>query len=240
MATKLILEYDGTRFHGWAAQPGLRTVSAELSRALATVLRTEVRLVVAGRTDRGVHALGQVVSYEGPLPPLRSLNSILARDVCVLSAEQAPEGFSARHDALARCYRYRLHTRHAGSSPFERRRALWWPHRADLDALRACAAALVGRHEFSAFTPTASYHRHFTREVLAAAWEREPGDLLTFSIEADAFLRGMNRTLVGTMLEVASGRRTLDDFVALLEGAPRAAAGPTAPPHGLCLESVRY
>ena len=239
-STKLTLEYDGSRFFGWAAQPGLRTVAAELQRALATILRLDVDVTVAGRTDRGVHALGQVVSYDGPPPPLRSLNSVLPRDVGVLSAEEVPDGFDARRDAISRTYRYRVHTRRAGSSPFELRRALWWPHRADLDALQACAAALVGKHDFTAFTPAQTYHRIFERDVLAARWERESAEILAFSIEAPAFMRTMNRILVGTMLEVASGRRELEDFVALLEGAPRAAAGPTAPPHGLYLVSVRY
>src|SRR5690349_24859157 len=117
---------------GWAVQPGERTVQGELEAALATVLRAPVSLTVAGRTDRGVHALGQVCSYEGPLPPLRSLNALLPHDVGVLAAEAAPDGFSARHDARSRSYLYRVHTRAGGPSPFELGRALWWPHRVDL------------------------------------------------------------------------------------------------------------
>jgi tRNA pseudouridine38-40 synthase len=236
--TRLVLEYDGGPFAGWAAQPGQRTVEGELTRALRTVLRVDVSLVVAGRTDRGVHALGQVVSYEGPVPRLRSVNALLPDAVAVLSAEVVADGFSARHDAVSRSYLYRVLAR-PSRSPFEVGRALWWPHRVDLEALEACAAALHGTHDFTAFTPTDTYHGRFDRDVLAASWRRE-GDILEFRIEADAFMRQMNRVLVGTMLEVAGGRRSVESFVRLLGGRPREDAGATAPPHGLYLAAVRY
>ncbi|MEA2291549.1 MAG: tRNA pseudouridine38-40 synthase [Solirubrobacteraceae bacterium] len=235
---KLTLEYDGGPFAGWAAQPGRRTVASELSRALATVLRQEVTLVVAGRTDRGVHALGQVVSYAGPPPKLRSVNALLPPEVSVTAAEVAPDGFSARYDARSRTYLYRLLARRA-PSPFERGRALWWPYRLDEDALQACAAALVGVHDFTAFTPTQTYHNRFWREIKAASWRRE-GDIVEFRIEADTFMRHMNRVLIGTMLEVAGGQRTPESFAALLTGRPRGEAGKTAPSHGLYLASVSY
>src|SRR5918998_1484375 len=154
---RLTVEYDGTPFAGWAAQPGRRTVAAELERALATVLRQPVDLTVAGRTDRGVHALGQVVSYPGPPPALRSVNALLPDEIAVIAAEPAPDGFSARHHALTRRYRYRV----PAPSPFERSRALWWPHAIDFPALEACAAALPGTHDFTAFTPTGGYHQRF-------------------------------------------------------------------------------
>jgi tRNA pseudouridine38-40 synthase len=202
------------------------------------VLRRPVALTVAGRTDRGVHALGQVCSYPGPLPPLSNVNALLPDEIAVTATEELPDGFSARRDARSRTYVYRVLHRPA-PSPFWRRRALWWPHPIDFAALEACAAALRGTHDFTAFTPTETYHTRFQREVLDARWERS-GELLEFWIEADTFMRRMNRILVGTMLEVASGRRSVEGFAELLEGAPRSAAGVTAPAHGLYLASVRY
>jgi tRNA pseudouridine38-40 synthase len=239
---RLEIEYDGAGFRGWARQPGLRTVQGELEAALATVLREPVELTVAGRTDTGVHALGQVASFvtqaEVPTDLTRRLNGIGPDDVAVTAAAIVAEGFNARHDAKARSYRYRLLAR-STPSPFEQGKALWWPHRIDREALDACAAALPGTHDFTAFTPTQNDHVRFERDVLTASWETD-GDVLSFRITADAFMRNMVRILVGTQLEVGSGRRTVESFVQLLQGAPRTAAGDTAPPHGLYLESVQY
>jgi tRNA pseudouridine38-40 synthase len=239
MVSRLLLEYDGRGFAGWARQPGLRTVQEETERALAVVLRADaVRLRVAGRTDAGVHAWGQVASYSGPPVRVASLNALLPDDVAVLSCCEASPGFDARRDATSRAYCYRVLAR-PGRSALLRGGVLHWPHAVDVGLLEGSAAALVGTHDFTAFTPRETEHVRFERDVYAAFWRRD-AELLEFWIEADSFMRHMNRVLVGTMLEVAGGRRRLSDFVALLAGRPRSEAGPTAAARGLYLAGVGY
>ncbi|TML96119.1 MAG: tRNA pseudouridine(38-40) synthase TruA [Actinobacteria bacterium] len=238
MRLKLTLEYDGTEFHGWAAQPRLRTVEGVLHGALGSVFRTVDSLAVAGRTDAGVHALGNVVSVdaEGGPPVERAaeaINASLPDDVSVIAAAESASDFHARHSARARSYRYRI-WRRPEPSPFEARRAWWYPRRVDEERLSAAAALLVGEHDFRAFTPTETQHDVFVRNVSGAEWHRR-GEALEFEITADSFLRHMVRTLVGTMLELPPER-----IEPLLDGRMRAEAGSTAPAWGLYLERVDY
>ena len=254
---KLTIAYDGRRYGGWARQPGLLTVQGVVEEAVGRILGgTQVELTVAGRTDAGVHATGQVASFTTDREPpdrfAERLNAVLPRDVAVTGAERAADGFDARRWARSRAYRYRVLAAPI-RDPFEEGRALWWTYAVDRDALDRCAAAVVGEHDFTAFTPSQTEHVRFERRVLSSAWVGAAGNpaargrgaeeasrLLAYEITADAFMRNMIRVLVGTMLEVAAGRRTVDDFVALLEGAPRERAGETAPAHGLYFTGVTY
>jgi tRNA pseudouridine38-40 synthase len=254
---RLDIEYDGSAFRGWAKQDGgVDTVQARLEKALEVALRTSspIELTVAGRTDAGVHALGQVASFrfEGEMPPMivRSLNGLTPRGIAVRAVTPVAD-FDARRDAVSRTYCYRVLARRP-DSPFAVDRAWWVSRPIDRGLLDACAEALVGRHDFTAFTPTETYHKRFERIIHAAEWIdegglRDPatgniagGDTLQFWITGDSFMRNMVRILVGTMLEVADGSRGLENFRELLTGAERPDAGVTAPPQGLFFIRVDY
>lgn len=238
-----LVEYEGTDFAGWAAQPGRRTVEGVLSDALRTVLRQPVKMSVAGRTDAGVHASGQVVSFgaqtdlRGPLISYKT-TAVLPRDVALRRCVAVRDEFDARRGARSRTYEYRV-VNDEIRSPLERHRASYAPQRLDIDLLQETAKLVEGTHDFRAFTPSKSYHVRFERIVTHSRWTRQ-GDLLRYRITADSFLYGMVRALVGTMLGVAEGKRDLANFGRLLSGGERSEAGPAVPSRGLTLVDVGY
>ena len=238
-----LVEYEGTGFAGWAAQPERRTVEGVLSEALSTVLRQPVKMSAAGRTDAGVHASGQVVSFRAQTelrPALISYKTtaVLPRDVALRRCVAVRDDFDARRDARSRTYEYRLLNDEI-RSPLQRHHAGYAPQRLDLELLQEAARLVEGTHDFRAFTPQKSYHVRFERIVTRSRWSRHD-DLLRYRISADSFLYGMVRTLVGTMLEVAGGKRDLTEFDRLLSGGKRSEAGPAVTSRGLTLVGVGY
>lgn len=238
MTARLLIEYDGAGFRGWAKQPGLRTVQGELERALEVVRREPTKLTVAGRTDAGVHAWGQVASHAGEPALVRSLNALLPPDVSVLASDSATPGFDARRDALARVYCYRVWTQRQRPALL-RDHLLWWGYPLQRELLDACAEALAGEHDFEAFTLSDEPYRSYRRVIRRAEWV-DRDRLLEFWIEADAYTRRMVRALVRYQLDVARGLHTIDEFQRLLCGAARSEGGGTADAHGLFLAEVRY
>ena len=240
----LVLEYDGSGFHGFQRQDGLPSVAQRVEEALETLLGHHAKIEAAGRTDAGVHATGQVVScVTTSAMPLRRLTvaaSALLRPhaIAVVRALECPVGFSARRDALSRTYRYRILNRVA-PSPLHARRAFHVSAVLELDAMRAAAACLVGEHDFAAFCAVASRAKGTTRNVQSLEFQRN-GQFLDIVMTADSFVHNMVRIVVGTLIEVGRGRRSPDDVGAVLASQLRSRAGFTAPAHGLYLERVDY
>ncbi|WAC66653.1 tRNA pseudouridine(38-40) synthase TruA [Agrococcus sp. SL85] len=241
---RLDLAYDGGGFSGWAVQPGLRTCQGELERALATIVREPVRIVVAGRTDAGVHASGQVTHVDVPeglevVPRLAHRISRLAApegDLVVRAVALAPRGFDARFSAVSRSYRYRIVT--GPADPLERRTAAHVPGPLDVDAMRRAAEALVGLRDFAAFCKPREGATTI-RELRELAWTQD-GPLLTASLTADAFCHSMVRAIVSACVRVGEGRMGLAEAAALLDERSRSARTGLMPPHGLTLVSVGY
>ena len=256
MRYRAVVAYDGTAYQGWQAQPSGATVQQTIEAALSTVLREPVRIVAAGRTDAGVHARGQVIAFDATVElsaepvatdpvgrsslvrALRSVNAVLPDDVVLRTLEIAAPGFDPRHDAVQRGYRYRIWNAEV-RSPFERRRAWHVREPLDVDAMAAAASALVGEHDFASFQGADDVPRPSVRIVTRSELHRA-GELVEYVIEANSFARHMVRNIVGLVVEIGRGRLPRSTVAELLEACDRRLAPAPAPPHGLCLEWVRY
>jgi tRNA pseudouridine38-40 synthase len=243
MNIKLTLEYDGTNYCGWQNQPNGRSIQSVLEEAVSTFVGASTRVIGSGRTDAGVHALGQVVNFFGDCNfdrhrLLRGLNALTPRDITIKEAEIAPDAFDARRDGRSRIYKYYILNR-SMPSPFHLNRA-WHVHEPlDSEAMRQAIGCLTGEHDFSSFRAAGCDAAHAIRRVYQTSLERR-GDLLIYTIEATAFLRHMVRNIVGTLVEVGRRARSAESVRELLEARDRTRAGATAPPHGLFLVQVNY
>jgi tRNA pseudouridine38-40 synthase len=241
---RLLVAYDGGGFHGFAAQAGVRTVGGAMAAALERHLRHTVELTCAGRTDAGVHGWGQVVSFEAradadPAAIQRALNRALRPSIVIREAEVAEGGFDARRSATSREYRYRVLNRPV-PDPFQASTSWHVPVPLDLVGMRLACDPLVGEHDFSSFCRRASPASSLVRRVRFARWVEEGEGILRFEIAASAFCHQMVRSVVGTLVEVGRGKRRAGEVSGILQARARSAAGQPAPPHGLCLWSVRY
>jgi tRNA pseudouridine38-40 synthase len=243
----MVLAYDGTDFSGFAPQrnqPGVRTIGGVLGEAIAKVLRHDVELTCAGRTDAGVHAWGQVVSFAPESEPdlvrlQQAVNSMLGPEVIVRSCELTDPRFDARHGARSRAYRYSVLNRPV-TDPFRDRFVWWVPEPLDLRVLRLAADPFVGEHDFTAFCRKGPEGSWLTRRVYESRWVDEGDGALRYEIRANAFCWQMVRAIVGTLVEVGTGRKRPGDIMGVLRGRDRQAAGQLAPPRGLCLWDVGY
>lgn len=242
MRYRLVVEYDGTDFHGWQLQPGVRTVQGEIEAAVERVFGVPARVAAAGRTDAGVHAAGQVVAFSSqrvmdPQSVRRAINANTGEDLAVREAAWVDDDFDPRRHAAGRRYLYRIWNR-SEPSPFWRRYAWFVPRRLDLAAMQDAVAQLLGQHDFTSFRGAGCDAEHARRRVDRSSLSRD-GALLIYEIEATAFLRHMVRNIIGTLVEIGLGQREAD-LVALLAARDRTRAGATAPARGLCLVEVRY
>ena len=244
---RLVVAYDGTGFRGFAAQPSqprVRTVGGALGAAIEKVLRHPVELVCAGRTDAGVHARGQVVSFEAEpgLDPWRlqsAVNSMLGPEIVVRAADIVPPGFDARRSATARTYVYTVVNRPA-PDPFLARYAWWVAEPLDLRLLRLASDVFVGEHDFASFCRKGPEGSSTVRRVLSSRWSDDGDGVLRYEIRSGAFCWQMVRSIVGTLVEVGAGKRRPGEILAILRATDRAAAAQPAPPQGLCLWEVEY
>jgi tRNA pseudouridine38-40 synthase len=241
---KLVIEYDGTAYHGWQRQKSDRSIQAEIEKALAVMTRQTVPLAASGRTDAGVHALGQVAHFvcETAIEPeafFLGLNSLLPEDIVVKACENVPVDFHARYDARRKTYRYRILNRTAPTA-IDSRYVWHIRQKLQIGTMRAAAIHVVGRHDFKAFEGTGSPRTSTVRTVFRAQLDQGAKDGLVFEIEGDGFLRYMVRNIVGTLVEVGRGKITPSDFKSILESKDRTRAGATAPPQGLFLVAVDY
>lgn len=238
---KLTLEYDGTDFHGWQIQPGCRTIQGSLEQAICSVTQSPVRVIGAGRTDAGVHALGQVCNFftNSTLSPetlLRAINALLPDDILVREAESVHEEFHARFKAIRRIYRYVITQKRRA---VERNYMWYYPQPLNINAMQRAAEYMLGEHDCRAFGCTGSEERTTLCTILSARWESR-GERLHFIIESNRFLRKMVRTIVGTLIAVGMGNESPESIQNIINAKDRRHAGFTAPACGLFLESVHY
>jgi tRNA pseudouridine38-40 synthase len=242
---KAVVEYDGTAYHGWQLQKDVPTIQGEMEKALERILGTPTRVHGSGRTDAGVHAVGQVAhfisNWSHPTEELcRACNALLPEDITVRSLEHAAEDFHARHSTHSKTYVYRILNLPL-RSPLLRLYSWHIPYPLDSNSMEAAAAHLVGTHDFAAFGAPTEGTPSTVREVLQVAWDRdEVGGVVQFTICATGFLRYMVRCLVGTLVLVGRKKITPEDFLEILKSRERSKSGPSAPPQGLCLKSVQY